>query len=197
MYNEKPQGQPQMMQPPHMMPPPQTMQPPQMMPPPQMMQPQMMQPQMVQPQPTMGMTVAPGGNKNSKNLPYNAEGKREWSHGLCDCFDDCGTCMLSWCCPCMVYSKVKRRAEYLNTHGKPDPEQGGSGCDGDCMLHCCLTGIFGAGWVLQIFNRGVVRNRYNIAGEGFGDCCTACFCTPCELTQESREIELEERSLMH
>ncbi|KIL64764.1 hypothetical protein M378DRAFT_186648 [Amanita muscaria Koide BX008] len=136
-----------------------------------------------------------GGNRNVKNIPFNPSGKREWSHGLCDCFADFGTCCFAYLCPCMVYSQVKHRLEYLNTHGRPDPNHGGSGFDGDCFLHGCLTFCLGAGWILQIGNRSSVRNRYNIDGGACGDCCSACFCTPCELTQESRELELEERSL--
>lgn len=44
--------------------------------------------------------------------------------------------------------------------------------------------------------RGNLRNRYRIEGGGCGDCCTAWCCAPCELTQESRELELEERSMV-
>jgi len=40
-----------------------------------------------------------------------------------------------------------------------------------------------------------VRRRYNIEGSNNCDfCCTWC-CIPCTLTQESREIELEELSI--
>ncbi|PFH47899.1 hypothetical protein AMATHDRAFT_66586 [Amanita thiersii Skay4041] len=158
-------------------------------------QPQMVQ--MQQPQPTMGMTVGPGGNRNAKNVPFNPNGKRDWSNGICDCFDDCGTCLMAWFCPCMVYAQVKQRLEYLNQRGIPDPERGGSGCNGDCMVHGLLSACLGIGWVLQISNRGSVRHRYSIEGGGCGDCCTVCWCSPCQLTQESREIELEERSFMH
>ncbi|KAF8327992.1 hypothetical protein F5887DRAFT_1083449 [Amanita rubescens] len=105
-----------------------------------------------QPQPVQGMTVAPGGNRNSKNLPYNSSGKREWSHGLCDCFSDCGTCCFAWFCPCMVYAQVKKRVDHLNQYGSPEAHRGGSGCDGDCMLWCCLQSFLGAGWVLQVIS---------------------------------------------
>ena len=43
-------------------------------------------------------------------------------------------------------------------------------------------------------NRGHVRSRYNIKGGGCGDCCASFFCAPCQLVQESRELELEEQS---
>jgi Cys-rich protein (TIGR01571 family) len=48
---------------------------------------------------------------------------------------------------------------------------------------------------LQMGNRSGIRARYQIDGSGCGDCLTACCCTPCELTQGSRELELEEKSL--
>lgn len=43
------------------------------------------------------MTVTPGGNRNPANKPLNANGEREWTHGLCDCFGDCGTCESHFC----------------------------------------------------------------------------------------------------
>ncbi|KAJ3565399.1 hypothetical protein NP233_g7661 [Leucocoprinus birnbaumii] len=127
-----------------------------------------------QPQATPGMMIGGGGNRNAKNLPMDADG-RDWSNGLCDCCDAPGTCLLAWCCPCIVYSKNKHRYEHLNSKGSPDPDHGG-------------------GWILQFMQRGNVRSRYNIKGGGCGDCCTAFWCSPCELTQESAELELEEKS---
>lgn len=46
-----------------------------------------------QPVPTEVMRVVPGGggNRNAKNLPEGKDG-REWSHGLCGCCDEPGTC---------------------------------------------------------------------------------------------------------
>ena len=46
----------------------------------------------------------------------------------------------------------------------------------------------------QIRQREEMRERYGIRGSGVGDCCVAAWCRPCALTQEHREIELEERS---
>ncbi|PPR07497.1 hypothetical protein CVT26_013466 [Gymnopilus dilepis] len=146
-----------------------------------------------QPTPNPGMTVGGGGgNRNVKNLPVGADG-REWSEGLLDCFGDCGTFLLASFFPCITYSNVKRRYEHLNNRGYPDPEHGGSFCSSDCMVHGLLT-FCGCGWVLQMGNRGSIRRRYNIEGGSCGDCCTAMCCTPCELTQESRELALEEES---
>ena len=51
------------------------------------------QPVHQQPGAIPAMTVG-GGNRNAKNLPLDKDG-REWSNGLCGCFDDCGTCKFS------------------------------------------------------------------------------------------------------
>ncbi|KAF9254243.1 PLAC8-domain-containing protein [Marasmius fiardii PR-910] len=134
------------------------------------------------------------GNRNAKNKPVGADGKRDWSVGLCGCGDEdgCGTCFLAWCCPCIVYGKNKKRFAALQSGRRPDRDVGG--CNGDCWLHCCLTS-FGWGWVLQASTRSDIRARYNISGGCCGDCCTALCCTPCELAQEHIELELEERSM--
>ncbi|PPQ81571.1 hypothetical protein CVT25_013413 [Psilocybe cyanescens] len=147
-----------------------------------------------QPAATAGMVVAPGGggNRNAKNMPVDADG-REWSHGLCSCFSECGTCVMATCFPCVVYGKNKHRYEHLNNKGTPHPDHGGSCCSGSCMSHGIFS-ICGLGFLFQMGNRGHVRNRYNIKGGGCNDCCTSFWCAPCQLTQESRELDLEEQS---
>ena len=47
---------------------------------------------------------------------------------------------------------------------------------------------------LQIRTREEVRERYGIRGDAIGDCFASWCCRPCTLTQERREIELEENS---
>jgi Cys-rich protein (TIGR01571 family) len=46
----------------------------------------------------------------------------------------------------------------------------------------------------QVNERGNTRQRYKIAGNQCGDCMASWCCLPCVLTQESLEIEGEERS---
>jgi len=46
----------------------------------------------------------------------------------------------------------------------------------------------------QMGGRTDVRNRYDIRGGPVGDFFDSVCCLPCALTQESREIELEEKS---
>lgn len=120
--------------------------------------------------------------------------ERDFKHGLFSCTDDCGTCCMACWCPCITYSKNITRYRYLQQHGQPHP-QGGESCGQDGLFHCALTACFGAGWVLQIILRGDVRKRYGIAGSLPGDFFATCCCSPCEQTQESLELEENEKAL--
>ncbi|TFK23009.1 PLAC8-domain-containing protein [Coprinopsis marcescibilis] len=132
-----------------------------------------------------------GGNRNAKNLPVK-DGKRGWSNGLFSCGDDVGLCLLAWCLPCLAYGQIRSRYKHLSSHGTPHPT-GGDMCSGDCCVHA-ITAACGIACLLQCQSRGEVRGRYNIEGGGCGDCCTTLCCTPCDLVQESQELELEEKS---
>ena len=46
----------------------------------------------------------------------------------------------------------------------------------------------------QIRTREEIRERYGIRASPLGDCLVSWCCNPCSLTQERREIELEERN---
>ncbi|KDR71290.1 hypothetical protein GALMADRAFT_127188 [Galerina marginata CBS 339.88] len=148
----------------------------------------------IQPTANPGMALS-GGNRNVKNLPVSVDG-REWSEGLFGCFGDVGTCILACFCPCVVYNNVRHRYTRLTATGSSNPhrtEHGGV-CSPSCMTHalislCCFSPV------LQAWQRKSIRAHYNIKGGDAEDCCTALCCGPCELTQESRELELEERSL--
>ncbi|KAG2117440.1 hypothetical protein BD769DRAFT_1290079, partial [Suillus cothurnatus] len=115
-----------------------------------------------------------------------------WHTGLFNCWDDIGTYCMSCCCPCMVYGQNRQRLDHLQDTDTVDPEHGGSGCGADCCMHLALNVMCGFGWVLQLGQRATLRARYHIDGSPVNDCLTAFFCTPCELTQESRELSEEE-----
>ncbi|KAF8526559.1 PLAC8 family-domain-containing protein [Hysterangium stoloniferum] len=135
-----------------------------------------------------------GGNRNALNKPFNGSGEREWSYSLFDCFGDASTFLISWCFPCVVYSQNKSRYEHLEQKGFPHPSSGDS-ISGDCFLYACLTGCCCLGSLLQMSTRGNIRRRYRIEGGSCEDCLAALCCIPCELTEGSRELELEEQSM--
>jgi Cys-rich protein (TIGR01571 family) len=113
-------------------------------------------------------------------------------------------------CPCVVYGKNKQRLQHLQNRGTPLPG-GGERYNADCCIHGSLA-IAGYAWVLQVcrvgdwpqvelLNQGAqissradIRARYGIRGGTISDCFTSWCCRCCSLTQERREIELEENS---
>ncbi|KAF5324172.1 hypothetical protein D9619_011320 [Psilocybe cf. subviscida] len=147
-----------------------------------------------QPTPTAAMVVAPGGggNRNAKNLPVDQDG-REYSHGLCAFTGRCETCIVATICPCWIHAKNKKRYMHLTEQGTPDPQHGGKFFSGAC----CFTGVFamcGLDFICRMGTRGDIRKRYNIKGGAVSDCCVSMCCGPCQLTQDLRELELEENS---
>ena len=127
--------------------------------------------QTVQPGATQKMSV---DARNAMNMPKDEAGQRDWSNGLFTCLDDIFTCTLiskenlshpvfvsehsspffssvglSWFCPCVVYSQVKTRTEYLEAHGRPHPE-GGELVGPDCALYGCLTVCGGCSVIFQV-----------------------------------------------
>jgi len=143
-----------------------------------------------QPQGSAPMTA--GGNRNALNREIGADGHRDWSYGLFDCFADFGLCCWSTWCPCIVFTKNKQRVQHLQSRGTPLPG-GGEPVDGTCALYACL-GMCGYGWVLQVGNRSDIRARYSVRGGTASDCLTSWCCHCCALIQEGREIELEEHT---
>lgn len=64
-----------------------------------------------------------------------------------------------------------------------------------CLTHALLLPC-GIGLVLQAMFRGKIRKRYRIRGEVYEDGLAAFCCGPCQLVQESRELEVEERTFV-
>lgn len=106
---------------------------------------------------------------------------KEWSSGLCSCCDDCGICVLSFCCPCIQYG--------MST------EMFGEGVlfrEPSCAVHAIIYiafDIFGLGCIVLGLQRQLVREKYGIKGTSFNDFCCSCCCQPCTLAQVSREIK--------
>jgi hypothetical protein len=120
-------------------------------------------------QATVPMVV--GGNKNANNRPIGADGKRDWSFGLLDCFPRCSLCThqnwstrvtfhiltifhlstvgcwAAWC-PCVVYSKNKQRLRNLQQQGAPLPG-GGERYNDHCIIYAALCPT-GYSWILHV-----------------------------------------------
>ncbi|KAJ8337777.1 hypothetical protein SKAU_G00367430 [Synaphobranchus kaupii] len=105
---------------------------------------------------------------------------KQWSTGICDCFDDLAVCCLGyWCLPCFA---CKTTADFGE----------------NCFLPlvdtlCSFTQMIGVPICVPpvaFAMRVGVRNRYGIKGDMCSDCISATFCTMCSWCQVSREIKL-------
>jgi hypothetical protein len=45
---------------------------------------------------------------------------------------------------------------------------------------------------MPMLNRGDMRAKYHLTGNGCQDCACACCCTPCDVTQQDKEAEFRE-----
>ncbi|XP_046855593.1 placenta-specific gene 8 protein-like [Xenia sp. Carnegie-2017] len=88
------------------------------------------------------------------------QGPRDWSTGLCSCFDDLAGCLIGFLCPYIHWCIVSSKA--------------GECCCAGC---CCPVGL-----------RAKIRTRHNIAGSLLEDCCVICCCWPLAMCQMEREI---------
>jgi Cys-rich protein (TIGR01571 family) len=114
-------------------------------------------------------------------------------------------------CPCVIYGQNKQRLRHLQKRGRPLPG-GGDTFSHECRVYCCMA-VPCFYWAFQVCgdsapdkcrsllrstqmgSRSDIRNRYDIRGAGIEDCLISLLCRPCALTQERRELELEERSI--
>jgi len=89
---------------------------------------------------------------------------RDWNHGICGCFDDCGTCALGTFCPtilaCMTASKMG---------------------ENPCVPICIQGGM--------IAMRTKTRMMLNIKGSICSDCCMLMWCGYCALCQMHTELK--------
>ncbi|XP_057839871.2 cell number regulator 10 [Cryptomeria japonica] len=116
--------------------------------------------------------------------PYPPQGRplrpTEWSTGLCACCTDQSVCCLTCWCPCITFGQI---AEIVD-EGSPT---------------CCVSGgIYGAllcltgfAYCYSCWYRTKIRDKYNLADIPCADCLVHCFCEPCALCQEYRELKLQ------
>ncbi|KAF8306357.1 hypothetical protein DL93DRAFT_2065458 [Clavulina sp. PMI_390] len=148
----------------------------------------------IQPYGTPMMSVRPpGGNRNALDLPFDKDGRRQWSIGLKGAHGHCGECCYSCLCPCMEYAKIHSRLRHLEAYGTPHP-QGGEAVTLDCCIYALFC-HFGLQVIPNIGLRRDARERYRISGSFLKDVFFSCFCSANVLTQTSHEMRLEEWSI--
>ena len=94
---------------------------------------------------------------------------KDWSNGLFSCFGDGESCFKSFCCPCCAAGEIYFASEL-----------------GSCPVGCAIFCLLGACWPCVV--TGPIRKRKDINGGCCTDTIIWCFCAPCQLTRELREV---------
>lgn len=90
--------------------------------------------------------------------------ERDWSTGLCGCFEDFSSCFCAFCFPaCMECWLASHADEFV------------------CLPLCVPAA--------PIAIRAKIRTQYGIKGSICDDCVMYSFCGPCALAQMKREID--------
>lgn len=89
---------------------------------------------------------------------------RNWNSGLLSCFDDIGSCLTGWCCPCFLLYSISSRM--------------GEGC---LYAYCCSE-------IAPFTLRAKLRTEHHIQGSLCNDALTIMCCPTCALCQMAREL---------
>ncbi|KAL3857850.1 hypothetical protein ACJMK2_012480 [Sinanodonta woodiana] len=98
-----------------------------------------------------------------KLLHGTKDGSRDWTTGLCGCFENiCSLCGAFWCLPCVLCSLSTRLGDCL------------------CMPFCIPDAL--------VAMRTRTRTLGDIRGTICMDCVATAFCWPCVVCQMDREL---------
>ncbi|KAH9311099.1 hypothetical protein KI387_026134, partial [Taxus chinensis] len=101
-----------------------------------------------------------------------------WSSGLRDCAQDFSNCCLTCWCPCITFGQI---AEIVDEGSPPCAVSGG--------IYAVLLYFTGCAGYYSCFYRTKMRAKFNMPESRCGDCLLHCFCDPCAMCQEYRELK--------
>jgi len=122
-----------------------------------------------------------------------------WSDGLCDCFNDCESCLLAWIIPPYLFGRTVKRSG-LGEFGTSFALYFFPWLTMAVLWTLWSVGVVGP-WSVIISSiayimcsivgcmvRGRLRLKYAIPGDQMEDMCMHCCCVVCALSQESRHV---------
>ncbi|KAH6617147.1 PLAC8 family-domain-containing protein [Chaetomium tenue] len=127
----------------------------------------------------------PGEYVNSKS-PATAQ---PWYNSFFGCFAPVDTCLMSWCCPCVVFGRTHHRMR------KGANLEGYEPINTSCLLFCASSCV-ALWWVPMAMQRADMRTKYNLEGNCIFDMVTACCCNCCQLAQADKEAAHREPLLV-
>ncbi|KAF2732316.1 PLAC8-domain-containing protein [Polyplosphaeria fusca] len=110
---------------------------------------------------------------------------QDWHHSGSACCSPFSTCCLTWWCPCISYGRTHHRVRNNNDMS------GYSTCNLSCVGYTGLA-CLGLSFILPMIQRGDIRAKYHLQGNGCKDCLCACCCAPCDLQQQDKESQYRE-----
>ena len=125
------------------------------------------------------MQPIPGGNEK-RNLQTAVVQPQSFKSGsfqnhFFSCFDVWGTCCLGTWCPCILYGKTRARFQTPSLPREQLPSCSGACCGYATVLLFCAPFQCIFGWI----QRGDIRAKYGIEGNGCMDCLAHTFCDCC------------------
>lgn len=152
--------------------------------------------------PSMVQFQQPGVVVAYNGMPQPQPGM--WLDGLCDCFNDAVSCLLSWCLPCIRQAFTLDRARLLDfwmaifmfaawyitwivLESVAASVYGPNShviWPGMVIMSVGLVYVF-----IRTYYRGKLRQKYQIAGSTLEDCLVHWCCSCCAIAQEGRHVD--------
>ncbi|CAM8926893.1 hypothetical protein QQ045_022164 [Rhodiola kirilowii] len=110
-------------------------------------------------------------------LYAKVDASNEWTTGLCGCCEDSSNCCITCCCPCITFGQ---NAEIL--------ERGATSCPASGAIFFALSYV-GWAFLYSCSYRSKLRKAYSLPAEPCADVLVHCFCSPCAICQEYRELK--------
>ncbi|KAL1840497.1 hypothetical protein VTJ49DRAFT_410 [Mycothermus thermophilus] len=126
----------------------------------------------------------PSETFNSKS----PQGAQPWYHSFFNCLAPIETCLLSWCCPCVVFGRTHHRL-----HRNADL-QGWEPVNASCLM-MWASGCVCLHWLPVAMQRAEIRTKHNLQGDFLTDVALACCCGCCNIAQADKEAEYREKLL--
>ncbi|XP_030534518.2 protein PLANT CADMIUM RESISTANCE 3-like isoform X2 [Rhodamnia argentea] len=101
----------------------------------------------------------------------------QWTTGLCGCCEDPSNCIITWCCPCITFGQ---NAEII--------DGGATSCCVGGLIYYLLANV-GVACLYTCGYRKKLRGLHSLQEDPCDDCLVHCFCLPCALCQEHRELK--------
>jgi len=99
----------------------------------------------------------------------------DFSTGLCNCFDDCGVCFVTWMFPCITVAQNQAMLAQRES---------------TCCDYCCTCTHNHSTVILEYMVRQHIRSKYGFEqGHECGDCMVTICCLPLVICQHNRELK--------